>query len=359
MKILLDNIIFSLQKAGGVSVYWSELLIRFSRSKACDVSWIEMLSAENNKMRKSLDMTQNQLFEEKNLYINRILKVNNSFVNGKHIFHSSYYRLPLKSKECCQITTIHDFMPELFGKNYKAKLIAKMKYNSIKYSDGVICVSENTKSDLLKMYPEFSKKEIAVIHNGAGNDFYPITEQDSTVLTGIARPFCIFIGKRDWYKNFKFAVNYIAQTKDLNIVIVGGGQLATDEIKLLEANIKGRYKFINYAPNTDLNTLYNHAEFLFYPSDYEGFGIPVVEAQKAGCPFIAQRSSSIVELVNNKDLLIDELTVTAIDKMRHRIERERSQIIKEGVENAKRFSWEKSHAVHLDFYKYIYSKRFN
>ncbi len=360
MKLVFDNIIFSLQKAGGISVYWSELLSRFAENKDFEKYFIEMNSVRNNKMRPDFDVNNFHKIEEKERFINRILRASNSSVCDKHLFHSSYYRLRTNEKNCCQITTVHDFMPELFDKGYKAKMIAKLKYRSIAQSDGVICVSENTKKDLLKFYPEFEKKDIVVIHNGASEDFFPIVDKNMNVdiLKNIKSPFCLFIGKRDLYKNFEFAVNFIADTRDLNIVIIGGGSLDTKELEMLNSKINGRYHIINYVPNADLNILYNYAEFLFYPSGYEGFGIPIVEAQKAGCPFIAQKSSSIVELVDKKELLLEKLNIECTHKARSKIKQNRTEIIKEGIKNARNFSWEKSYSEHVNFYQKIYFKKF-
>jgi len=360
MNIVFDNIIFSLQKSGGISVYWSELISRILLNNNFEKYFIETKSSHSNIYRKKINLDNCKIITEKERFINRILTVNYSIEDRNHLFHSNYYRLPVTNKNCCQITTVHDFIPELIEKNLRTRLLSIQKYKSIKSSDAIICVSENTKNDLIKLYPEFIKKEIVVIHNGASPDFYSLNDDFSKelILRGIENPFCLFIGKRDKYKNFDLAVNYIAKVKDLNLVIVGGGKLRSQEYDLLYSKIKGRFCYLNFISNKDLNFLYNKAEFLFYPSEYEGFGIPIVEAQKAGCPFIAKRTSSIVELVENKDLLLDNLSYNKIDEARLYIRKNRDMIIKEGIENSKKYTWEKSYDNHVSVYESMYSQKF-
>ncbi|MBP1637280.1 MAG: putative glycosyltransferase [Bacteroidetes bacterium] len=361
MNIVFDNIIFSLQKSGGISVYWSELISRMVHNHNFEKYFIETKFTHSNIFRNKLNLENCKIIPEKDRYINRILPVNYSIEGRNHLFHSSYYRLPGTNKNCCQITTVHDFIPELIEKNLRTRLLSIQKYKSIKNSDAIICVSENTKNDLIKLYPEFIKKEIVVIHNGASHDFYSLNDDFSKepILEGIKNPFCLFIGKRDKYKNFDLAVNYIAKVKDLNLVIVGGGKLREQEYNLLNSKIKGRFCHLNFISNKDLNYLYNKAEFLFYPSEYEGFGIPIVEAQKAGCPYIAKKSSSIVELVENKDLLLNELSFNKIDEARLFIKNNRDTIVKEGIENSKKYTWEKSYDCHVSVYESMYSKKNN
>jgi len=361
MDIVFDNIIFSLQKSGGISVYWSELISRIIPNHNFEKYFIETKSSHSNIFRNKLNLDNCKILTEKERSINRILPVNYSIECRNHLFHSSYYRLPGKPKNCFQITTVHDFIPELIEKNLRTRLLSIQKYKSIKSSDAIICVSENTKNDLIKLYPEFIKKEIVVIHNGASPDFYSLNYDFSKepILEGIENPFCLFIGKRDKYKNFDLAVNYIAKVKDLNLVIVGGGKLRGQEYNLLNSKIKRRFSHLNSVTNQDLNLLYNKAEFLFYPSEYEGFGIPIVEAQKTGCPFIAKRTSSIVELVENKDLLLDELSYSKIDEARLYIKKNRDMIVKEGIENSKKYTWEKSYDNHVSVYESMYSQKFN
>jgi glycosyltransferase involved in cell wall biosynthesis len=363
MKILLDNIIFSLQKTGGISVYWTELTRRLLSDGEFDYQCYEMKNATSNFFRATLEIDPEKIIQEKEFFahLNRLFYVI-KFTKEPYIFHSSYYRPLLTNRNACVVTTIHDFTPEIIESGWKKRGIAAQKYNSIKNSDLIICVSQNTKKDLLRLYPEFSKKRIEVIYNGVNEAYKPLNKNDFSIkdkFPEVNLPYCIFIGKRDGYKNFKFAVEYLATRKHLFLVIVGGGELSKSDLDLLNCKLPNRYTIRSFLSTEDLNLLYNFAEFLFYPSDYEGFGIPIIEAQKSGCPVIAQRTSSIEELIPDKNLLFTTLNFDSIEMVRSYIENNKEKIVYEGIENAKHYTWDKTYEQHKDLYCTLYHKKFD
>lgn len=356
MDLIYDNIIFDLQKSGGISVYWTELASRMLIHDKHNVIFIETKRSVDNHHRSQFQIPESRIVKVSDTFINRLLPIS-QLDDNKQIFHSSYYRNPLKKKNKCIITTIHDFIPEIKGRGIKRSIIARQKYESMKYADGIICVSRNTKDDLLKLYPEFNDKKIIVIYNGVSSDFFQLNNQNfEDKLT--KSPYCLYIGKREKYKNFKFVVDFMEETTDLSLVIVGGGELNKQEKTDLEKRLNNRYVYIDYVSNTDLNLLYNQAEFLFYPSDYEGFGIPILEAQRSGCPFIAQNTSSIRELVINKNLLLESLTIDNVNQIRQYINLNRELIINEGIENSQQYTWENSFHKHIEFYEELFSNKF-
>lgn len=122
-----------------------------------------------------------------------------------------------------------------------------------------------------------------------------------------------------------------------------GSPLNQKEEALVRTSLKDRYAYAGRVSNERLNQLYNHAYCLLYPSSYEGFGIPVLEAQKAGCPVIATRASSIPEIIGDSPLLLEELTVGEICNHLARLRDEalRQSVVDHGQENARRFTWDR------------------
>ena len=105
--------------------------------------------------------------------------------------------------------------------------------------------------------------------------------------------------------------------------------------------------------------LLSSARALIHPSEFEGFGIPVLEAQKCGCPIIAQRASSIDELIQDKNLLFPTLNFESIDVVRSYIAHNKEKIVYEGIENAKHYTWDKTYEQHKDLYCTLYHKKFD
>lgn len=350
MNIVFDNIIFSLQRSGGISVVWEELLKRVIREK--DISTLFIEYNNHNINRNSLDLNEEHILPKGSGLVRLKRYFNPKYeMNGKHIFHSSYYRTSPR-KDAVNITTVHDFTYEYYYKGWRKSLHCFQKYNAIRNSDYIICISDNTKKDLLKFVPDVDESKIRVIYNGVSGQYRVIESPDRRLLPFEARSFVLFVGSREPYKNFNLTVEAIACT-DLNLVVVGGKLTEKEEQFLTQKLGTHRYKGLSHITNEDLNLLYNAAHSLLYPSSYEGFGIPVIEAQKAGCPVIAYRASSIPEVIGNSPLLMEELTPAAIleslEVLSDSIKRE--EIVTNGFANSERFTWDNMYKQTLGLYR--------
>ncbi len=356
MKIYLDNIIFSSQVSGGISVYWKELLNRILKDESRDVIIIEQEKEQDikNIFRKEFKILNRKVsFENKfPLWSYRFLPLTIKLEEGS-LFHSSYYRISC-SKNIKNIVTVHDFTHEYFFPFHKKFLNYWKKKIAIMKADGIICISENTKKDLLKFHPWSKDKKIKVIYNGVGEEFYLIDniKKEKNIL---------FVGSRVSYKNFDIVIEIIKKLVDYNLIIVGGGELTNSEKTKLESCISGRYKQKLSISSEELNIEYNKAFCLVYPSIYEGFGIPILEAMKAGCPVIAVKKSSIPEVAGKAALLVDNISeinfIKEIKKLE--IKKLREDIIKVGLKQANKFSWDKTYKELIEFYEEFEEKEKN
>lgn len=307
----LDNIIFSLQGSGGISAVWFEHLRRLLSAKdyGNSLKLIEYDTAISNVFRKELQIDDAFIWHgsSKLLKLKRYIDPPLKSVSEPFVFHSSYYRT-CSNKNAINITTVHDFTYEYFAKGLAKYLHSWQKYRAIRNAGIIICISENTKKDLLRFVPDTDESKIRVIYNGVSEDYYPINDTRSNDPS-----FVLFVGARGGYKNFDITVEAIKDTS-LDLVIVGS-PLSDIEIKYLDSTLGiNRYRYAGRISNKELNELYNSAFCLLYPSSYEGFGIPVIEAQKAGCPVIAANRSSIPEIIGDKTMLTNEISPTEILK---------------------------------------------
>jgi len=349
MKIHFDNIIYSLQRAGGISTYWGELSKRLIRDKI-DVTFIEMKGV-TNVVRNSLEISNLKLITEKAFFLKRFLSLNFSDTAGKFIFHSSYNRVTC-NKMALPVITIHDFVHEKFYTGIRRLLHSYQKSKAIKSADRVIVISENTKKDLLFYHPKIDPNKIRVIYNGVSEDFFPLLS-DTTQTTSLKRKKILFVGSREHYKNFNFVVEVVSQLNGFELSIVGS-QLKREEEKLLRHKLGSRWELFNNISNKELNIIYNQACTLLYPSSYEGFGIPPLEAMRAGTPFIALRKSSIPEVAGDAGILLNDLDVESFKNAIFTVESNREALRKKGFEQSTKFSWEKCYQQTLEVYKELY-----
>ena len=355
MKIWIDNIIFSLQKTGGISVVWYEIIKRLLCS-GVKVTFIEY-SCVNNMQRMQLVVSPDSIIKYPSFMLRykRYLPVTCKNVNESFIFHSSYFRIS-SNPNAINITTVHDFTYEYFYHGLHKWIHCWQKYYAIRKSKYVVCISENTKKDLLNFLPDVDEKKIHVIYNGVSDDYYPLESTPSFNLPYSYKSYLLFVGERRAYKNFKLVIESMCD-KDWRIIIVGSA-LTQEEKTFLDSTIGNQcYYYAGRVSNKQLNILYNGSKALVYPSSYEGFGIPVLEAQKAGCPVIAYNASSIPEIIGDTPLLMNSLDKEELCSKLELLSDESlcSEVIQKGLENVKRFSWDKMYEQLMSLYEEAYN----
>nr|QOS28243.1 D-inositol 3-phosphate glycosyltransferase [Vibrio parahaemolyticus] len=317
--VLFDPIIFELQGGGGITVYFKNILSRINESYGDSLI---------------LDVSRKRIFKRY-----RDCEVN----VDKGVFHSSYYRLP-KNRKIKVVTTVHDFTYEKYITGPKRWVHCWQKYRAIRNSDIVICVSNNTAKDLMSYCP-IDPDKIRVIHNGVSDSYHPLPMSKSPTKE------VLFVGSRVGYKNFYLAIDTLAKLPGYSLSIVGGGALSEEEKTYLDSLIPGRYKWLGRLSDKELNLAYNRAHALLYPSSYEGFGIPVIEAMRAGCPVVAVNCSSIPEVAGDAAILIENADADLFTEALLKVSNTREELINAGLEQAAKFSWDKCFQETLQVYE--------
>ena len=231
--------------------------------------------------------------------------------------------------------TIHDMFPE--QKSF-IKLQSLLKYRCINSADGFIFPSNHTRKEFERFYPSQLKKiPFSVIHHGLD------LEKDEDIVLGIPSKFLLFLGGGAIYKNYEIA-RQISLNTGIPLVSTGytEGKSAEDSYTLGSITRK------------QINYLLKRAEMLLFPSDYEGFGFPIIEAQANGCPVIAAGGGSIPEVLGS-DYPLGRFphnfegylhAVTALLDCSHL----RQDMISQGIMNSSRFDWNQSKNKHFEFY---------
>lgn len=343
--IVFDNIVFALQSAGGISVVWQNLLDGALKKDRFERTFLEY--PNSNIFRKDIYIPQNEIIQDTLGFLNykRYINPKCSHIEGNFIFHSSYYRTcanPLAKN----VTTVHDFTYDYFSHGIPKAVHCYQRNRAIMESDVIVCISNNTKRDLLKFVPEVDHQKIHVIYNGVSNEYQPIPQKNQRY-----NDYIMFLGSRCDYKNFRFAVEAVKQTS-FNLLICGN-ELSKDETFFLDEMLGcERYEVKVRPTNHELNELYNSVFCLIYPSSYEGFGIPILEAQRAGCPVVALKSSSIPEIIGNDNLLMNTLTFTDFKNKINILcdQKNREEVIEAGLENSQQYSWDKMSHEYMDLY---------
>jgi len=365
MKILFDYQIFRAQKYGGASRYFSEIAKRLSVEKGCNVEIFAPLHVNQYLLSTSnMNVTGRKIIKPP--YSGYIIKNINSlltrfFVKTRKdidIFHETYYSMadncPPSAK---RVITVYDMIHEKFAHYFPAyDPTRKHKTHAVNRADHVICISENTRKDLVTLL-DVPKEKTSVIYLG-----YPVLKLDESIkFAKNEKPFILYVGIRNRYKNFDLLLRAYASSKllrkEFSIVCFGGGKASSDEIKLMKTiNLPSDCVIYMNGNDSVLANLYSSAKAFVYPSLYEGFGIPPLEAMSLGCPVVCANTSSIPEVVGNAAHLFDPKNES---DLRNAIEKvvassEYSARLKaKGYERIKLFSWEKCTHDTLNVYKKI------
>lgn len=274
------------------------------------------------------------------------------------LVHETYYsRFGSAPRNCPVVITVHDMIHELFPKDIpKGDNTAAIKSIAIQRSDHIICVSENTKRDLMRIYGIPANK-ISVVYHGFDQFSQGKGLEIETFVE--SKPFLLYVGQRSGYKNFSGFLESVATSRklmrDFNVVAFGGGGFSLNELKLINSLGFSDGQVRQKSGNDKLlGNYYSSASAFVYPSVYEGFGIPPLEAMAHNCPVVSSNTSSMPEVIGDAAEFFNPLET---DDIRQSIEsvvysNEKTMLLRRlGVAQANKFSWSKCASETLKIYK--------
>ncbi len=268
------------------------------------------------------------------------------------VFISTLYTMPARVPS---VMLVHDFIPERLGVSTESPGALGKKL-ALSHSSQAVCVSENTRNDLLEYFPDVDPNKVKVAHLGVSSALYPRSPEvveEFKRKHHIKKPYFLLVGERvgllgevppaRGYKNASLlfeAFSIWKRSSDYDLLIVGGSEELEKELRetapmVLPIMIK--------ASDDDLPTAYSGALALVYSSKYEGFGLPVAEAMKCGCPVITSNTSSLPEVGGGAPIYIDPDDVHSLIRAMEQVLRPyvRGGMVELGLVESQRFHWEK------------------
>ena len=357
MKILFDHQIFSLQKYGGISNYYYNLVKNF---KSMNDQFKIFAPFYINKYISDLP--------KKNIYglkinvdfFNFFYKINNALYNfnlknyDPDIVHLTYYNdNNNKDPKKKYVLTVYDMIHEQFVEEFSNNMTSTNKFYACQKADHIICISETTKKKLINFF-KIPDKKVSVVY--LGSDHLDTISIEKGFKKN--KNYILYVGSRNGYKNFsKFLYAYSINERimsNFNIVIFGGEKC--DKNLILQLNRFGinidKVKFISGSQNT-LKTLYINASLFVYPSLDEGFGIPPLEAMSCGCPVACSKIEVLQEILSDSCLYFDPNNADEISHVMEKIlySETKKKLIELGLTRKKLFLWSKCSENTYNLYK--------
>jgi glycosyltransferase involved in cell wall biosynthesis len=288
---------------------------------------------------------------------------------GINVFHGPASLIPFRKDHCGLVVTIHDLVAFLFPETIPLKYGAYMRYllrQAVKKADRIIAVSNHTKEDLIKIL-KVPREKIVVIHEASSPIFRlenrRVVQNHLKEQYGITKKFIYHLGNIEPRKNLivlleAFTLICREMGNEYQLVVSGQRGWLTGSLSRFFKNYPDRDQvlFTGYVPIEEIPLFMNGAEVFVFPSLYEGFGLPVLEAMSCGTPVISSNRSSIPEIVGSAAVLVDPTSVQdlagrIIELLKNPVER--MHLSQLGLEQASRFSWIEAARQTLDVYRSV------
>lgn len=383
MKVLYDYQAFTIQRYGGVSNCFAQLIKNLPSFVEYEVGVCEsdnahlkdshitnvpemkdyydtFLSKKEFRFQSQLYAIYSRLFPHMtSVGRNRLCSIS-ALKNGNYdVFHPTFFKpyfLKYLPEDKPFVLTVHDMIPELFFKKNDQQALNKIRL--CKKAAHIVAVSENTKRDLIQML-HIPDNKITVIYHGAPSESYNLSS--SPIVLG---RYLLYVGCRDNYKSFilmlKALLPVLRRHHDIKILCTGP-EFTLDERSVIKSfGIVDRvvHKSVN---NSELMNLYAHAICFIYPSQYEGFGIPILESYAAHCPVMLNHASCFPEIAEDAAIYFNlddsssdlEMVMESFLLMEMK---QKEELIERQLQRLKEFSWKKSAEQLADVYSKVVNK---
>jgi len=361
MRVTFDDQIFTAQKIGGASRYFTELIEQYRQDPALGVDAVTPFRYV---------ITEHLVHSDPRRYRTpprlriarrgRVVRTLNALRSGSRLrraelLHHTYYlpnylRLPAAKRIC----TVYDMIPELLPELYPLGSPHYAKETYVRECDAVLCISQTTKDDMLRLYGPLDKP-VEVTHLAVSDEYY---EAQPNVDDGA--PYVAYIGRREQYKNFDVVLRAFAtlagEHPKLRLLCAGGGPFRDSETaRIAELDLADRVER-RTIPDAEMPSLYASATALVFPSKYEGFGLPIVEAFAARCPVIVADTPCSIEISGGAAAVFaadDDAQLAGLVARIAGDPAERARWVASGTARARDFSWAQTAKRTAELYRRI------
>jgi glycosyltransferase involved in cell wall biosynthesis len=352
IKLIYDYQIFGWQKYGGISRYIYEIANQIFDLEDFDVKILAMAYV-NEYLKQSrsgfvIGLPVPKIPKTGNLIKHFSREISKIWLgnNPPDIIHETYYQSQqLAPKSTKVVITVHDMLHEKFSQFFPNSSLPEEKAKAVQRADHIICVSENTKKDLMEIL-NVEPSKVSVVYHGIS--FEP--NKNESLSPKNTEPYIFYIGDRGGHKNFQCLLQaYINSSQIKNnfkLLCFGGPPFSDEEINLFNTLGLSEDRILRVSGNDSaLSGFYKGASVFVYPSLYEGFGIPLLEAMAFGCPVVCSNTSSIPEVAGSAAELFDpynwESLVQALEQVLFSDQRANT-LVELGTARIKQFSWHNS-----------------
>ncbi len=361
MNVLFDDQIFGWQRFGGISRYIAALIESLQGmgiTVDCHVPISDNVYFQDAMCSHPLQRVHSQTIRKSARLLSSLVNRSVSLAGLLHksfdVFHPTYYNpyfLAVLRKPF--VVTVHDMTHELFPSYFwDARLVTANKKLVCQRAHKIIAISQSTKDDLLRLFPIHPAK-VEVVHHGVS---LRGTTLCSTFQASLPSSYVLFVGSRKGYKNFDTLFDAIVpmmrEDRDLHLVCTGAPFSQTEKEKFAQAGVS-KQMHQRFVEEEEFYTLYHCAQAFVFPSLYEGFGMPVLEAFLAECPTLLSDASSLPEVGGEAAVYFDP---SSVDDLRSALQRvvynsDLQESLREaGLARAADFTWEQTARQTADVY---------